>query len=134
MSSALFAGINFGLAGTIALPSSRGLCDNRCGVSFERALLPTDPIGSMSLSLQNVVVGSIYEVEVLTTGTQIAVGTASSSTVALSIPVYSAGNASNSLRIKVRKGSASPYYQPYETQATAAIGSQSIFVNQIIDE
>lgn len=47
------------------------------------------------------------------------------------MPVYASGSPLNDLRIKVRKGSAAPYYRPYETQATAQVGSASIFVSQI---
>jgi hypothetical protein len=99
-----------------------------------RARLPTETIGNFTLTLTNVVVGSICETEVASTGTQIAIQTAATSTVVITIPVYNSGDAKNSIRIKVRKASASPFYQPYETQTTASISSVSIFVNQLSDE
>jgi hypothetical protein len=37
------------------------------------------------------------------------------------------------LRIKVRKGSAAPLYKPYETLATAVLGSSSVYIAQIPD-
>ena len=96
--------------------------------------LPADmPLGNYVLTLTNVAVGSrvhiasrddkyIYVDEV--------VGT--------SEPVYSLGvfgvYAMNQLRIKVRKGTGSPTYKPFETLATAVVGAQSIYVGQIPDE
>ena len=46
----------------------------------------------------------------------------------------SLGSNYNDLRIKVRKGSGSPTYKPFETLATAIVGAQSIFIGQIADE
>ena len=59
---------------------------------------------------------------------------ASSPSEVFAVPAYVSGNAGNSLRIKVRKGSASPFYRPFETLTTAFVGAQSIFVSQIPDE
>lgn len=94
---------------------------------------PDFPSGSMSLSLQNVVVGSAIRIETQA-GEAVFDGVADSSTEVVSVPVYVLGSPLNDLRIKVRKGSASPYYQPWETLATAVVGSQSIYVSQIPDE
>ena len=52
----------------------------------------------------------------------------------ISIPAYTSGNPYNALRIKVRKGTGSPTYKPFETLATAIVGAQSIYVGQIPDE
>lgn len=94
---------------------------------------PTDPIGSMSLTLVNLVDGSSVQIEPQAGGATFhnSVVSGTSKTVVLS--VYSPGSPFNSLRIKVRKGSAAPYYQPYETLATAVVGSLSIYVSQIPD-
>lgn len=104
------------------------------GGIVSKARLPSDSIGNFTLTLTNVVVGSVIRVEFQSGGATVASATASSSIVSLVIPAYSAGNANNSLRVKVRKGSASPYYQPYETLVTAFVGSQSVYVSQISDE
>lgn len=96
------------------------------------ARLPSDPIGSYSLTLSNVVIGSAIQVETQA-GALIEFRVADASTEVFSIPAYVAGNPANSLRIKVRKGSSAPYYLPYETLAVAIVGSASIFVSQIPD-
>ena len=93
----------------------------------------TDPIGIFLLTLTNVVVGSRVHIEKSSDGTQYYDGVAASSTVEIQLDAYSVGNANNNLKIKVRKGSAAPKYQPFETFATAVVGSQAIYVSQIHD-
>ena len=100
---------------------------------FSVAALPTDQIGSFVLTLTHVIVGSAVQVE-SQSGASLYNGTAASSTVVIPLQVYSSGSPLNELRIKVRKGSASPFYQPWETLATAIKGSASIYVAQIPDE
>lgn len=94
----------------------------------------TDPIGPFQLTLTNVVVGSAIQVEDQAGTTTLYNGTASSSTAVISLSAFPAGNPLNLLRIKVRKGSAAPYYQPWETLSTAFIGAASTYVAQIPDE
>lgn len=101
---------------------------------FSRAALPTDPIGNFNLTLTNVVVGSSVQIESQDGSTTLHNSTASGSTVNITLSAYAAGSNLNDLRIKVRKGSASPYYRPYETLTTAIVGSQSIYVSQIPDD
>lgn len=135
MATAMFSpGLMFFDAGVAAYPDARGVMSIVNMNVLERQTFPTDPVGNMSLTLQNLVVGSIYDIEVFSTGAQIVSGTASAATVPMTVPVYLSGDPKNSLRIKVRKASGSPYYQPYETQAVAAVGAQSIFINQLSDE
>lgn len=95
--------------------------------------LPTDPIGVFSLTLTNVVTGSAIQIESQDGTTTLHNSTAAGSTVGITMQAYAAGSPLNDLRIKVRKGSAAPYYQPYETLTTAIVGSQSIYVSQIPD-
>lgn len=85
-----------------------------------------------TLTLTNVVVGSRISIQdgALTTIHYNAV--AATSTVVIPVTVY--GDARDEWRIKVRKGSESPFYQPFLTQITAFAGSQTIFVSQIPDE
>jgi hypothetical protein len=115
------------------VPLTRGRLHSFEGGPMSLARLATDSIGNFNLTLTNVVVGSAYRVEVQGTGALITQGTAASSSFALTIPAYAAGNPSNDLRIKVRKGTAAPYYKDYTTLATAVVGSQSIYIAQIPD-
>ena len=57
---------------------------------------------------------------------------AAASTVAITQPVY--GDTRDNWRIRVRKASDSPAYQPYETLMTATAGSSSLYIAQIQDE
>lgn len=104
-----------------------------------RMRLPTEPLGTMTLTLINVVVGSRYRIErqgdgSLATPTASGEGVAASGTVAVTLDYYAAGNANNDVRIKVRKASAVTRYKPFETQATLTAAAQSVFVGQISDE
>ena len=121
-------------AGTLVMPTIRGrfLVSNLCPVSLQ--LLPTDPVGVFTLTLTNVVVGSRVNIAPVTGGSVLYDGVAASSSVVVPLSVYSPGNPSNDLLIKVRSASGSPTYIPYETQAAAVVGAQSIFVSQILDE
>lgn len=103
------------------------------GAVFGQLRLPTDPIGNFFLTLTNVVTGSAIQIESQDGSTTLHNSTASGSTVVINLSAYAAGSNLNSLRIKVRKGSAAPYYRPYETLTTAIVGSQSIYVSQIPD-
>lgn len=100
---------------------------------FSVAALPTDPVGTFNLTLTNLVAGSAVQVETQA-GAPVENRTASGSTEVFALSAYASGNPANNLRIKVRKGSAAPYYQPWETLATATPGSASIYVSQIPDE
>ena len=104
------------------------------GASFGVARWPTDPVGSFTLTLTNLVVGSRIHIETQGDGTTLhdSVADATDETIVLS--AYASGSTYNDLRIKVRKASESPTYKPYETLATAIAGSASIYVSQIPDE
>lgn len=106
----------------------------RSASSVSQQLLPTDPIGAFALTLTNVVVGSGIQIEDQAGTTTLYNGTAATSTPLINLSAYAGGNPLNDLRIKVRKGTASPFYRPFETLTTAIIGSQSIYVAQIPDE
>ena len=104
-----------------------------CSVSSGVFSFPTDPIGNFTLTLTNVVTGSAIQVESQDGSTTLHNSTAAGATVNITLQAYAAGSPLNDLRIKVRKGSAAPYYQPYETLTTAVVGAQSIYVSQIPD-
>ena len=96
--------------------------------------LPSDAIGNFVLTLTNVVVGSAIQIETQDGASTLYNGTASTSSPSITLSAYASGSSYNDLRIKVRKGTSSPYYRPYETLTTAFVGSQSIYVAQIPDE
>ena len=101
----------------------------------ERQLLPTDALSNFALTLTNVVVGSIWSAEIVTTGEQVATGAAAAETVSVNIPVYVQGSTKNDIRIKVRKATSAPFYQPLETQITIVKnGALSLRINQVSDE
>jgi hypothetical protein len=87
------------------------------------------PLDLSTITLTNVVSGSAYEIYNLTTSTTLATGTASGSTVSIS----AVASNNDQIRIRVRKSSASPKYIPFETQATIANLSASVFVSQVED-
>lgn len=96
--------------------------------------ISSDSIGQFSLTLLNVVVGSIVSIQRTSDNTEIYNTTATVSTVTCNLPAYIVGNSFNDIAIKVRKGSSSPYYKPYSTLDTAYVGSKSIYVSQIKDD
>lgn len=96
---------------------------------------PEDAVGTFTLTLQNLVAGSRWDIEVVSApGVAVASGLAAAAAVAISLSVYSAGSASNNLRIKVRNASAPPYYQAFETQVTAFSGALPVYINQVRDD
>ena len=133
MSSFPSIGLTPGFPRISAVPVLRGR-QYSAGELYSLGRLPTDSLGNYILTLTNVAVGSAIQIQAAASGAAILNTTAAAETVALTIPAYAAGDAGNNLRIKVRKGTASPYYQPYETLITAFVGSASIFVSQNLDE
>ena len=115
-------------------PAARGKTISRGGITLGVCRLPTDPFGTFSLTLTNVVVGSRIHVETQGDGTALHDSVADATDETISLSAYASGSAYNALRIKVRKGTGSPTYKPFETLATAIVGAQSIYVGQIPDE
>ena len=103
-------------------------------VSLGVAAWATDPVGTFILTLANVVVGSAIQIETQDGSSTLYNGVAATSSPTINLSAYASGSAYNDLRIKVRKGTSSPYYRAYETLTTAFVGSQSIYVSQIPDE
>jgi hypothetical protein len=104
------------------------------GVVLSRGRLATDSIGNFSLTLTNLVIGSRVHIQVTSTGVAVDDIVADATSETMVIPAYSPGSANNDLTIKVRKASATPFYRPYRTQVTALVGSQSIYIEQQLDE
>lgn len=130
----LAVGTDFTVAVCRDLLDTRGRFLISALVPVERQSLPTDPVGVFTLTLTNLVAGSAIQIEPQAGGAALYTGTAGASTVVVPLQAYAPGSPNNSLRIKVRKGTTSPFYQPFETQATATVGAQTIFVSQIPDE
>lgn len=82
-----------------------------------------------TLTLTNVAVGSRVFIRDQANTTTHYDQIAASSTVEITVPVY--GDSRDNWRIKIRKASAAPYYQSYETLMTATAGNSSIYVNQL---
>ena len=116
-----------------AYPASRGKFYLVGGQLIVRQRLPTDSIGNMTLTLTNVVIGSAIRIDVQSTGALVEFRTATATSEVFTVPVYAGGSASNDLRIKVRKGTTAPKYQPFETLVIAAVGAQSVYVAQVAD-
>lgn len=95
--------------------------------------LPTESVGTFTLTLTNIVIGSVVRIEIASTGVEVETRTADTTTEVFSVPAYSAGSVSNDLRIKVRKGTAAPKYLPFSTLATASVGAGSVYVAQVAD-
>jgi len=117
-----------------SIPTGRGVWSVGVFSPICRQALPSDPIGTFTLTLTNVIVGSAIQVEDQLGTTTLYNGVAATSSPVITLSCYAGGSSLNNLRIKVRKGSASPYYIPWETITTAVVGSQSIYVAQIKDE
>ena len=115
-------------------PAARGKTISRGGITLGVCRLPTDPIGTFLLTLTNVVIGSRIHIETQGDGTALHDSVADTTDETIALSAYASGNPYNALRIKVRKGTGSPTYKPFETLATAIVGAQSIYIGQIADE
>lgn len=120
--------------GTLEYPTDRGKSNANHLASITRQTLSTDAIGTFALTLTNLVVGSAIQIEDQAGTTTLYNGAAATTSQLINLSAYAGGSALNNLRIKVRKGSGSPYYLPFETLATAAVGAGSIYISQIKDE
>jgi hypothetical protein len=104
------------------------------GALVGKLRLPTDPIGTHTLTLSNVVVGSRIHIRDQADTTTLYDQVADATTEVIALNVYAAGSTLNNWRIRIRKASSGTTYRPYETLMTATVGSSSIYVSQIADE
>ena len=105
------------------------------GSSFGLFRFPTDSIGIFTLRFRNLVEGSRVRVEAAGDGTTLDEFVATADSIQdRTLSLYASGNLLNDLRIKVRKASESPAYRPFETQATAQLGTVTVYVFQEPDE
>lgn len=130
-------------AGLMEVPADRGPMTPNHGIVYAQARLPDDPIGTVELTLNNIVAGSRWRVEVASTGALSASpggdeeGVAATDPEVLTLYLYPAGNPLNDVRIKVRSASGGTKYKPFETLVTLAAGGVqtgvSAFIGQIAD-
>jgi len=104
------------------------------GCAYDHQDVATESFGVFALTLTNLVIGSSIQIEDQSGTTTFYNGTAAGTSQLINLDAFAPGSSLNDLRIKVRKGSSAPYYQPYETLATASVGAQSIYVSQIKDD
>lgn len=116
----------------VDFPTSRGVIEASYGVLRMRSRLPEDSVGTTTVTLTNLVIGSAIQVETQA-GAVVENRTADTTTEVFTLNLFAPSSAENDLRIKVRKGSAEPFYRPYETLTTLTAAAQSIFVSQISD-
>lgn len=95
--------------------------------------LSSEPVGTHTLTLTNVAVGSRVTIRDQANTTEFHNALAASSTVPITLQVYPSESPLNNLSIRVRKSSAAPKYLPFETIATIGVGSSSIYVSQVPD-
>ena len=97
---------------------------------FQR--LPTDPLFYADLTLENIVVGSRYRVTRRSTGAELAIGVAgSTSEVLAGLPCFT-----NPMQvdITVRNASGSPAYRVFDTSAFMVKAGASAYILQQADE
>lgn len=134
MSSFIVFNVMPWMAGSVELPPTRGPVVPSHGEFYSQQRLPVDAIGTFALTLTNVVIGSRIHIETQGDGTTLHDSVADATDETITLSAYASGSPYNALRIKVRKGTGSPTYKPFETLATAIVGSQSIYIGQIADE
>ena len=94
--------------------------------------LPSDPLFYAALTLENIVAGSRYRVTRRSTGAELAIGVASSTSEILSgLPCYT-----NPMQvdITVRNASGSPAYRVFDTSAFMVKTGASAYILQQADE
>lgn len=85
-----------------------------------------------ALTLTNIIAGSSVLIVSQDGGTVHYNGTSAGSTFNQTITLY--GDSRDQWRIRVRKGTSAPYYQPWETLLTATAAGASIYVAQVADD
>lgn len=117
-----------------AVPRGR-LVSGGPGISAGGAFrLPTDALGTFTLSMKNLVIGSRVRVETVNGGVELDSFVATAADHDRLLDRYASGSPFNDLRIKVRKASESPTYRPFESQAVAQLGVVTVYVFQESDE
>ena len=116
------------LAATVELPATRGRFVNAGLIQVVLQTLPTDPIGTTTVTFQGVNAGS--EIRVLSDGTEVAGIETCAANQALTWSVYAGGSPNNTVRVVV----ASTAYKLKEFEYTVSLGNQSLPIQQEIDK
>ena len=91
----------------------------------------------VTVTLQNIVPGSVYYIYNTDTQAQIATGTASGTPIGdettIDYPVSVAYTEETNITVNVRKSTASVKYLPYETGSTITSSGATVFIAQVID-
>lgn len=120
---AIVSGAETATAGTFVGTAGWGSYDFSINFSVQ-----TDPIPTITLS--GIVVGSRYRVDKYPSGTLIQEGTAASTEVSF---LYPFEDFPLTIRVRVRKGSGAPKYQPYEVLSNLTSADIIIPVSQVSD-
>lgn len=124
-------GSAFPAFGTVFDTKGRGKVSLYGAAPSWRQLLATDSPGNTSLTLQNVVSGSRYRVEDTNLSDALVTeGNAAGGDIVLSVPYYTSPH---TFRIKVRKGTSAPKYQPFEILSVVTSSGASVYVSQVSD-
>jgi len=94
------------------------------------------PLDLATITINNLVVGSTYEVYNVTTASVLTIGTAiddGGDPDFTSVAVTGIASEDDVIRVRVRKSSSTPKYIPVETQAVIENLAASVYINQILD-
>lgn len=119
--------------GNIVAGHSGRITPSMAGLSFGVAALPTDYLFTVSLTLQNVADESRYRIEDTADDSEIASGVQSGTGDIVISGIGYAGT-SRTMRIKVRKATATPIYRPFETLAVVGATGGAAYILQSLDE
>ena len=129
MANALFSSRYLGFLGTVEVPTTRGRFLVGSGIAIARQSLPTDPIGTTTVTFDGVNAGSEIRVYLPDASEAAGVETCDDNHV-LNWSVYASGSANNTVRIVI----VHPDYKIKEFSYTSRVGAQSIPVQQEIDK
>ncbi|MBK7002117.1 MAG: hypothetical protein IPH35_19795 [Rhodoferax sp.] len=117
------------LAGTFELPSNRGVFGSTGLILFQRQSLPTDPIGTTTVTFAGVNAGSEIRVY-LPDGTETAGVESCDANHVLTWSVYASGSSNNTVTIRI----VNTAYKIKEFSYTSVAGTQSLPVQQEADK
>lgn len=107
---------------TVAIPT---ITDS----TYQQAQYPLD---LTTITLQNVIQNSVYEIYNVTTATTLATGTKATA-ASTDLEISAVASNGDNIRVRVRKSSATTKYLPFETNATVASLTATVYVSQVAD-
>lgn len=127
-SAVFFSKVGYSM-GAVSLPDIRGRSSVNHLVAFSRQSLPTDPIGTTTVTFDGVVAGSeirVYDPDL----NELAGVESCTANHVLTWPVYAAGSPNNNVQIKIINTA----YRIKDFPYTSKVGSQSIPVQMEPDK